>query len=292
MSKKPFKSIDEQLNILRSRGLKIDDEKAAKDFLLNNNYYRISGYSLTLRRDNKFNATAKMSDLMGIYYFDQSLRHILLLYLEIIEVRMKSIFAYRFCEKYGPLDYLDSNKFSSDTAYSNIKDKCEKQINRCKKNEAFIQHFENRKERIPLWAFVDVMTISDISILYSILKYEVQKIIAKDFGYNYYNGNVHLGNALRAVTVLRNLCAHGERIYNRLFIVKPSLSKKDKTLVRIDNNGDKDLDHLFVYILTIRRLLLDNDFIEMKKEIVNLHTKFPAVNLDKYGFIENWNEKL
>lgn len=46
MSTKDFKTIDEQLEILRSRGLIIDDENIAKDFLLYNNYYRISGYSL------------------------------------------------------------------------------------------------------------------------------------------------------------------------------------------------------------------------------------------------------
>lgn len=50
MSDKEFKTIDEQLEILRSRGLSIKDDGKAKDFLLHNNYYRISGYSLTLRR--------------------------------------------------------------------------------------------------------------------------------------------------------------------------------------------------------------------------------------------------
>lgn len=48
MADKDFKTIEEQLEILRSRGLTISDESQAKDFLLRNNYYRISGYSLTL----------------------------------------------------------------------------------------------------------------------------------------------------------------------------------------------------------------------------------------------------
>lgn len=48
MAEKAFKTIDEQLDLLRSRGLTIDDESKAKQFLLYNNYYRISGYSLTL----------------------------------------------------------------------------------------------------------------------------------------------------------------------------------------------------------------------------------------------------
>ena len=42
MAEKAFKTIDEQLDLLRSRGLTIDDESKAKQFLLYNNYYRIT----------------------------------------------------------------------------------------------------------------------------------------------------------------------------------------------------------------------------------------------------------
>ena len=52
MADKDFKTIDEQIEILRSRGLTIEDETEAKDFLLRNNYYRVSGYSLTLRKND------------------------------------------------------------------------------------------------------------------------------------------------------------------------------------------------------------------------------------------------
>ena len=41
MPDKSFKTIEEQLEILRSRGLTIDDEDVAKEFLLWNNYYRV-----------------------------------------------------------------------------------------------------------------------------------------------------------------------------------------------------------------------------------------------------------
>lgn len=50
MTNKDFRTIDEQVELLRSRGLTIEDEAEAKEFLLRNNYYRVSGYSLTLRK--------------------------------------------------------------------------------------------------------------------------------------------------------------------------------------------------------------------------------------------------
>ncbi|MCH5150846.1 MAG: hypothetical protein J1G30_09285 [Spirochaetales bacterium] len=40
MADKNFKTIEEQIEILRSRGLTINDESHAKDFLLYNNYYQ------------------------------------------------------------------------------------------------------------------------------------------------------------------------------------------------------------------------------------------------------------
>ena len=38
MADKDFKTIDEQIEILRSRGLTIEDEAEAKDFLLRNKF--------------------------------------------------------------------------------------------------------------------------------------------------------------------------------------------------------------------------------------------------------------
>ena len=48
MSDKGFKTIDEQLEILRTRGLTIHDDQKAKEFLLYNNYYRISAFLMKL----------------------------------------------------------------------------------------------------------------------------------------------------------------------------------------------------------------------------------------------------
>lgn len=45
---KTFKTIDEQIKILKDRGLIIKDEEYAKKVLLNMSYYRLSAYTLTL----------------------------------------------------------------------------------------------------------------------------------------------------------------------------------------------------------------------------------------------------
>ena len=75
MADKEFKTTEEQLDILRERGLTITDESKAKDFLLRNNYYRISGYSLTLRKNDVFSKSATFQNIVDIYNFDHELRH-------------------------------------------------------------------------------------------------------------------------------------------------------------------------------------------------------------------------
>ncbi len=78
MESKPFKTLDEQIEILKSRGLIINDENFARDFLLKNNYYRISGYSLTLRNNDVFYPETSFQNIVDIYSCDHDLRHILL----------------------------------------------------------------------------------------------------------------------------------------------------------------------------------------------------------------------
>ena len=84
MASKDFKTIDEQLELLRSRGLTIENETNAKNFLLKNNYYRISGYSLTLRKNDVFTKSATFQNIEDIYNFDHEFRHIILHHIETI----------------------------------------------------------------------------------------------------------------------------------------------------------------------------------------------------------------
>ena len=293
MSDKSFKTIDEQIEILRSRGLKIYDETKAKNFLMRNNYYRISGYSLTLRRNDIFFKTANFQNIVDIYNFDHELRHIILKYIEIIEVNMKSVYAYEFTRVHGPVGYLDNNFFSDKTKYNSIIDKSEKQKNQRLPHEAYLKHFiHDLNEDIPLWAYVDLLTISDISILYSISEKNIKDAVAREFGLAMNKGSIILGNYMHSMTIIRNLCAHGSRIYNRLFEQKPSLSSKEKSLLRLNPDGSVDNSHFYGFLLIMKRLLPTDTFIEMKNSIIDLTNKYPFVRMDYYGFRDDWKQKL
>ncbi len=293
MPGKGFKTIDEQLEILRSRGLIIDDDAKAKDFLLHNNYYRISGYSLTLRRNDVFSKSATFQSIVDIYSFDHKLRHIILQYIEIIEVQMKSVYAYEFTKVHGPTGYLDDSFFTNKDKHKEIICKAEQQKKQRLAHEAYLKHFVNDlKQDIPLWAYVDLLTISDISFLYSISEQSIKDEVAHTFGLAMNKGANILGSYMHSMTIIRNLCAHGSRIYNRLFEQKPSLNKQEKALLITDENGQIDNAHFYGFILIMRRLLPADSFKDMKKAIVDITKKYPFVRMDYYGFRNDWQQKI
>ena len=143
MADKGFKTLDEQIEILQSRGLRIDDEEKAKQFLLRNNYYRISGYSLTLRKNDTFSKSASFQNIVDIYSFDHELRHIILQYLEIIEVQMKSVYAHEFTRVHGATAYLNDSFFTNKTKHKEIIDKSNQQKMQRLPHEAYLKHFVN-----------------------------------------------------------------------------------------------------------------------------------------------------
>lgn len=293
MLEKDFKSIEEQLAILRSRGLAIDDDEKAKKFLLHNNYYRISGYSLTLRKNNVFSKNANFQNIMDIYSFDYELRHILLKYIEIIEVTFKSIFTYEHTKKYGPTGYLDSTLFIDQVRHREILAKAELQKKMRLPHEAYLKHFVgDLKQNVPFWAYVDLLTIADISFLYSISERQIKKSVALHFGLSVSKSDHILGSFMHSMTIIRNLCAHGSRLYNRLFEQKPSLNKKELNLLHRKSDGTVDNAHLYGFIFIMRRLLQADDFSSMKQEIETLTMKYPFVRMSYYGFRNDWKNKL
>ena len=101
-----------------------------------------------------------------------------------------------------------------------------------------------------------------------------------------------LGQYMHSMTIIRNLCAHGSRIYNRLFEQKPSLNKKEQALLIRREDGTMDNAHFFGFFLIMRRLLAAENFAEMKEAVIALTEKYPFVRMDYYGFRDDWKEKL
>ena len=92
---KEFITIKEQINILKSKGIIINNEKKSYKILLNNNYYNIiNGYKDIFLIKNKYIKNTSFEEIYAMYEFDRSLRNIFLEYILKIENQIRSLVAY------------------------------------------------------------------------------------------------------------------------------------------------------------------------------------------------------
>ena len=73
---KTFKTLEEQIQLLRNRNLIINDEEYAKNYLLSNNYYNIiNGYGkyFPQEEENYTNGTS-FEEVAMLYLFDKELK--------------------------------------------------------------------------------------------------------------------------------------------------------------------------------------------------------------------------
>lgn len=290
---KPFKTIEEQITILQQRGLIIDDAQKAKRFLSNLNYYRLSAYTLTLRKNDMFYNNVHFSDVMQIYNFDMELRSILMYLLESIEVSMRAYIGYFHGKHYGALGYYCSSAFENKEYFEKFKNDYSNAIKEYGNKEVFVKHHNDAYEgNFPIWVLVELLTLGTLSRLFKNLPREVRNEICKN---NYGKiKDLYIGNWLQGCTILRNICAHRGRLFNRQIPFSLRFSSKDKKLLTQNNDSINKINNkLFAYIVVMKKMVPDSEvwdtFIE---RLCNLIDKYPFVRLDYYGFAKDWKTIL
>ena len=75
----------------------------------------------------------------------------------------------------------------------------------------------------PIWAVVEVMTLGQLSKWYANLKSSSDRNL---IAHNYDFDEVNLVSFLHHLTIVRNLCAHHSRLWNREFIINFKIPKR------------------------------------------------------------------
>lgn len=296
MKHKPFKTIDEQIEVLRSKGLIINSQEFAAHSLSELNYYRLSGYTLTLRKNDNFYKGVTFDDVMQIYNFDKELKVILLKYLEDIEISLRTHVAYELGKQDTDSDcevsYMCVENFASQNHFDDFCRDLKTAVGD-NKNEAFIKHHNTKYSGVlPVWAMVETLSFGSISRLFASLNIPLQKQICSE----YYGGIRYttIVNWLEGLVVLRNLCAHHARLINRGITFAPSFSSEDINYF-VEQGYEKNQigNRLFFRLIILERLspLLDIHSL-LVSDIKNLQNRYPFVDISHYGFKPNWEEIL
>lgn len=302
---KIFKTLDEQISILQSKGLTIPDENYAKEILLRENYFFLSGYRhlfIGNESTRSFLPGTTFNELYSLFYFDRHIRNILFRNLLIIENNIKSIMAYHLSMKYGIREeqYLKQQNFVRDVdrkrQVNDLLKKLKRQIRINGGQHQATQHYIEHYGYIPLWIVVKILSFGIVGEFYSILKIDDQRAIAEFF-------QAKAENLLIWLPILanyRNLCAHEDVLYDHKAQRQIMDSHFHKLLNISKINGEYiyGKDDLFALIIILKRMLRADDFYLMMEnldyEINLLAGKLKTISIDKVldrmGFPANYKE--
>lgn len=305
MRKKEFKTLEEQINILRDKGLIINDVDKAENLLLRENYFFINGYRHIFIKSNKDKTFIKgttFEELYAVFQFDRSFRNILFKNLLIVENNLKSVMSYRLSKRYGikEKDYLKASNFSQDIKMvrqvNDVLNKIKRQIRINGRQHSATLHYLSNYGYVPLWILVKLLSFGMINELYSILKPDDKLSIAE-----YYNLDVEtLGIYIALLSNYRNLCAHEDIVYEHRTqkFIPDTIYHRELNIPVMNDEYIYGKNDIFAVIIMLKYMLDEGNFTDMVNEIEYelslLDGRVDVIPqskiLDRMGFPENWSE--
>ncbi len=307
MGSKIFKNLDEQIEILRNKGLIVNNSEKAKEILYRENYFFISGYRHLFMRsykDRRFFPGTTFEELYATFVFDRKIRNVMFKHILVIENNIKSKLSYMLSRKYGfkEKNYLDPKNFNRDTfrtrQVQDVLNKMKRQIKVNGRQHAATVHYLSNYGYIPMWILVKVLSLGIVSELYNILKPEDQLELAETYNLDIESLSIYLA----LLSNYRNLCAHEDILYDHRTQRKIPDTRYHH-LLNIDMTNDEynfGKNDLFAIIIIMKQMLTPDEFRELIYEIgyeINiLDGKVEAVPLNvilnKIGFPDNWRDVI
>lgn len=287
---KQIQSFTNQINILKQRGMAFGNEPAAEAMLKRVSYYRMSGYWYPLLADRErhiFKSGVTFEQAAMLYDFDSNLRHLVMSYIEQIEVAVRTQMAYIMSNVTDGFWFEDSSLFSNINLHAKTLQNISDEYNRS--DEQFVKAFK-RKYSDPLppsWMTLEITSFGTMSILYQQLQPGLPKRnVAAAFGVS----DTVFVSWLHTLVYVRNICAHHARLWNRVFGIRPLMPRHPRhPFITLPTSGTQRV----YFVLAIIRYILNN--IDPRNtfvtELKTLLSKFPTVNPAAMGFPQGWNNE-
>lgn len=280
---KPITKYNEQVELLKDRGLIIPNENRLKHYLKHIGYYRLSGHFKAFQdNDNTFNEI-DFETILQTYIFDRKIRLLLLDAIERIEISFKAQICDQMCFiSADSLWYSKKENFAQDKhgkSFETVNDRIKGAIENSK--EIWINEYESKNgkgSKPPSWMICNILTFGQLSTVFSNLANPYQKRIAKNYGLT---GKV-LRTWMRSLTSVRNICAHHNRLWNRSLDASFFTPKFLKSY---------ELDPAKLFFTLVSVSILMNKISpgsEWSLEVKKLLVEFSKVPREKMGFPKNW----
>jgi abortive infection bacteriophage resistance protein len=302
---KPATSLQEQIDLLKYRGLLIPASELTKtkQHLSHISYFRLSAYMrpfyIPNQEDHCFFERTTFSQILNLYIFDRELRLILLDAIERIEVSLRAVLGNVLAEHHGSHGYLDKTLFDTNYNHHWLMDELAGK-SKDRNCEIYLKHYREQypqaPEQPPVWMALEMLTFKQVSTLFSKLRNKEDKQAIESF----YGGLNHtvLSKWFRAISDLRNLCAHHSRIWNREFGSRPMIPKKVPHNLIVPNistvSSTEEIDpykRLYWFVSVVNVMMQyanpNSDWKYRLKEHILSNTE---ISTEHMGFPENWEE--
>ena len=280
MNKKEFRTLDEQVDILKNKGLIINNEEQVKEILLRENYFFINGYRTMFYDNNrKFLKGTTFSELYSAFLFDRNLRNVLFKNLLVLENNVKSIISYQLSKKYGykESDYLNPKNFTRDIKEArrveDVLSKMKRQIRINGEKHTATFHYMTKYKYVPLWILVKVLSFGLINELYGILKEEDKQEIADIYGLDKETLKIYI----QLLSNYRNLCAHEDIVFDHKTQVYIDDTKYHSLLGLKQNSLGEYIQgktDLFAVVIIFKQMLQKERFRDFMRELTTTFEAF------------------
>lgn len=226
---KAYKTYAEQVALLEGRGMDMGNRDSAAATLRRLNYYRLSGYWYPFRkfegsgRRDDFYSGTRFSDVVALYEFDARLRAATFAALMPVELAIRASLGHELGQ-IDPCAHLEPSKLGPTARrgdqYPRWVQRYEREL--AQSREDFVAHHRQKYGgRLPVWAATELLDWGSLTYLYGFAPRGVQDAVAISCGLT----APQLTSWLKALNLMRNICAHHGRLFNRVHTFSPKLPK-------------------------------------------------------------------
>jgi abortive infection bacteriophage resistance protein len=291
---KPALTPDEHVHLMKERGLSINDDERAKHYLRFISYYRLSGYALSFQKDHNADGTHTFKDnsnfdqILSLYIFDRKLRLIIMDALERIEIAFRTCLSDELAITLGPHWFLERGNFTEKFDHQLFLDEINRAMQYNSNNNhspsIFITHYYkkyNDPKYPPCWMVFELLSFGTLSKIFYRLKAKNKKLVSEPFGMHptVFQSWMHL------LSYVRNLCAHHQRVWNRVFTLTPKVMENYETYL---TPNDRLYAQLVVMQILLKRIAHDTTW---HRKINDLMNGYSFVDSRLMGFPESWRKQ-
>ena len=290
-------TVDQQIDLLIRRGMAVSDRTQASHWLRHINYYRLRAYWLPFEQpavgqaqpqEHGFRAGVSFEQVLSIYEFDRALRLLLLDAIDWLETSLRTQWAHQMALRHGAQAHeqiaLHQDRARHERRLHLLREEY------LRSDETFALHHRLRYPELatpPIWVSSELLTLGQLSRWIADLRHAADRqAIARAYDLD----EVLLISFLYRLSLVRNLCAHHGRVWNREFsTTRMKLPRhKPRQVVEAINlqRPDRLYNALVLLAHVLHRIVPCHDW---PRRLRDLMAQATPVMADSMGFPRDWS---